>query len=112
MSDLRLASVDPDVLVQQFRQELARSRRIDRFLSGLSGILSVGVAVLAFYWLIFGGGVASAFPEYHRLMVSLLLHLPDQADHVQSLINCQGYLSLWQIQEITEQLTTTNGHTN
>ena len=69
-------------------------------------LLLLALATLAFYmaWILFLDGLAVMSPRYHETLVALAQVLPGQTDHIQTLLNEQGYVSLWQLRKVNDSV--------
>lgn len=79
------------------------SSRADSVLYLAFGLILTALLIGSIYWLFAGSGFAQISPAQHSLVVTLLHALPGQADQVQSLLDQQGYVSLWQARELATQ---------
>lgn len=89
-----------------------RDRKRSRWLNALAlpGIIVLFTASLALsiYWMVFNSGLVVMAPGIHKHMVSIAYMYPGQSEHVQKLLTKQGFLSLWQIRDISKSANESN----
>ncbi len=89
----------------EYRRDRLQSIKLDAIAHTGIGILFLASFALLIYWLWFDSGFAVLAPEQHRFMASIAFMYPGQAENVQDLLNDQGFLSLWQIRDITTNVS-------
>lgn len=98
-----------DQMAEDSRRRFERAKRIDALAGPLMWALILSALSLSVYWLGFGSGLAEVFPVQHKLMVTMLYDMPGQSEQIQALLNEQGYVSLWQVHDITGRLISDYG---
>ncbi len=87
------------------QKKIELSKRFDAIFLPSIVVLIISSFALLGYWTTMGSGLSVMFPELHKLMVTGSYMLPGQSEHVQGLLNDQGYITLWQFREMTTSVS-------
>jgi len=96
-------------VVEDSKIRFKKVKKIDAVMSLVNWVFMSALLLMSIYWLGFGSGYADAFPLHHEISVKIIHAMPGQAEYIQSLLDDQGYVSLWQIRDITDRMAAQYG---